>query len=471
VSLLTGEAVPLTAVVREPGEVLAMSVEDLRQAASESPELGDLILRSFLLRRTILIGLGTGFRIIGSRYSPDARRLREFAIRNRLPHRFIDAEQDSEAEALLTQLGIPAEHTPIVIWRGETVLRNPSNAELARAIGLSAAAPPQELCDLIVVGSGPAGLAAAVYGASEGLATVALDAVATGGQAGTSPKIENYLGFPMGISGSELAERATIQAKKFGARLALPAEAVALEEDGGQHVVRLADDTTLCGRTVVLSMGARYRKLALDGLERFEGVSIFYAATIAEAQMCSGDPVAVVGGGNSAAQASLFLAAHVPRVHLVIAHADLGRDMSRYLADRVRRHPGVEVVLNTVVCELVGDEALRALVLENRETGEREKIEARAMFVFIGAEPHTSWLAEELELDENGFILTGAAAGSKSNGALLLETSRPGVFAAGDARSGSIKRVASAAGEGAMAVRLVHEYLGQQHSWQPPGQV
>jgi thioredoxin reductase (NADPH) len=471
IGLLTGAAAFVTAVVREAGEVAAVPLERLRKVVASDPGLGDLILRAFLIRRSLLIGLGTGFRIIGSRFSPDTRRLREFAARNRLPHRFIDLEEDHSAEALLRELGIEPEDTPIVIWDGEKVLRNPSNAELARMIGLPVPSATQDVCDLIVVGAGPAGLAASVYGASEGLATVALDAVATGGQAGTSPRIENYLGFPSGISGSEFAQRATIQAEKFGARLAIPAEATALGQRDGHPVVTLADGSTLAGRTVVLATGARYRRLPVDRLDEFEGISVFYAATIVEAQVCRGDPVAVVGGGNSAGQASLFLAEHVPEVRLIIRHDDIEQDMSRYLADAVQRHPRVEVLMHTEIRELRGDGALEALVIEDNHSGERAEIPARALFVFIGAQPCTAWLAGELALDDDGFIATGPAVDDATGRVpRLLETSRPGVFAAGDVRSGSVKRVASAAGEGAMAIRLAHEYLGELSSWRQPGQ-
>jgi thioredoxin reductase (NADPH) len=468
-NVLTGQPVFLTAVVHEPGEVLAVPLERLRELVSHDSTLGDLILRAFLIRRSILIGLGTGFRIVGSRYSPDTRRLREFAARNRLPHHWIDLEDDEEAEALLRELGVSPEETPVVIWGGEQVLRNPTNAELGRLIGLRAPSSQEVACDLIVVGAGPAGLAAAVYGASEGLATIALDSTAAGGQAGTSSQIENYLGFPAGISGSELADRAVIQAGKFGARISVPAEAAALEQRDGRHVVRLDDGETVAGRTVVIATGAQYRKLDVPGLEDYEGLSVHYAATHAEAKLCAADPVAVVGGGNSAAQATMFLSQHTPRVHLLIRHDDLGRDMSRYLADRIERNETVEVLLNTEVRELKGDGALEGLVVEDLRTGERRTLDARALFVFIGAEPHARWLDGQLALDDRGFVLTGAdaAAHFPENGEweaagrvpFPLETSRPGIFAAGDVRSGSIKRVASAVGEGSMAVRLVHEHL------------
>jgi thioredoxin reductase (NADPH) len=458
--LLTGQAAFLTAVALEPGEVLVVPVERLRELVSQDAAFGDLVLRAYLIRRSMLIELGAGFRIVGSRYSPDTRRLREFAARNRLPHRWIDLEKDKEAERLLRQLGVAPEETPVVIWRGEQVLRNPTNAELARAIGLPAPKPGGPVCDLVIVGAGPAGLAAAVYAASEGLATVTFDAIATGGQAGTSPRIENYPGFPSGISGSELTERTVIQAEKFGADINVPAEATALEQRDGHHLVRLDDGQAVEGRTVVVATGARYRKLPVPRLEEFEGTSVHYAATHVEAQLCHGDPVAVVGGGNSAGQAAVFLMKHAARVSLLIRGGDLGRSMSRYLADRIERTPGIEVLRHTEVRELVGEGALEAVVVEDNRTGSRRRLEARALFVFIGAEPHTGWLGDRLALDDRGFILTGAdAVPDDGRQPFLLETSLPGVFAAGDVRSGSIKRVTSAVGEGAMAIRLAHEYL------------
>ncbi|HEV7461004.1 MAG TPA: FAD-dependent oxidoreductase [Solirubrobacteraceae bacterium] len=467
-SLLTGQAAFFTAVVREDGEVLVVPVDRLRKLVSQDPVLGDLILRAYLARREMLIGLGTGFRIIGSRFSPDTRRLREFAARNRLPHRVIDLERDGEAEALLRGLGISADETPVVIWRGKHVLRNPSNAELARAVGLRAPVSPATVGDILIVGAGPAGLAASVYGASEGFGTVALDAMATGGQAGTSSRIENYLGFPSGISGGELAERATIQAKKFGARISVPAEATGLEDRGEHHIVTLDDGKTVESRTVVIATGARYCKLPVPRIEEFEGAGVYYAATEVEAQLCRDDPVVIVGGGNSAGQATVFLARHAAQVRLLIRGDDLGKSMSRYLADRIERTPDVEVMRNTEVRELVGDRALEALVVENNQTGERRTIAARALFVFIGAEPYTAWIGDHVALDERGFVLTGQdAARAASNGEweqlgrppLLLETSCPGIFAVGDVRATSIKRVASAVGEGSMAVRLVYEHL------------
>ena len=466
-NLLTGQPMFLTAVVSRPGAVLAVPVERLKELVTHDHALGDMILRALLVRRSIQAELGVGLQIIGSRFSPDARRLREFAARNRLPHKWIDLENDTQAEALVRQLGLNPGETPVVIWRGEHVLRNPSNAELARLVNLRHDVGEVSVCDVAVIGAGPGGLAAAVYAASEGLDTIVLDAVATGGQAGTSTSIENYLGFPAGISGAELTDRAVIQTRKFGARIIVPAGAIALERETYCYAVRVEGEEVVRAKTVVVATGARYRRLDLPRMEEFEGVSVHYMATEMEAKMCVGDPVVVVGGGNSAGQATVFLARQALRVLLVCRGADLRQDMSRYLADRVERTPTVEVAMNSEVRELVGDRTLEAVAVEDRKTGRRWRVEARAMFVFIGAEPHTGWLDGQLDLDDKGYVLTGpdAKAYADSTGQTLhrvprmLETVRPGIFAVGDVRSGSVKRVASAVGEGAMAVRLVHEHL------------
>ncbi|KAA8888535.1 cyclic nucleotide-binding domain-containing protein [Nocardia colli] len=464
--LLEGQVAFYTAQMIEDGEVLAVPVDRIRALVEHDPMLSDLILRAYLIRRCGLLGMVSGFRIIGSCYSPDTRRLREFAVRNRLPHNWIDLERDSRAEQLLADLGVAAEDTPVVIWRGERVLRNPTNAELARLVGLPVPEPLRDVCDLIVVGAGPAGLAAAVYGASDGLDTSVLEAIAAGGQAGTSSCIENYLGFPAGISGTELAERAVIQAGKFGARLLVSAEVVGLEAEDGHHLLRLAGGGAVLGRTLVLATGARYRRLAVTGIERFEGTSVYYAATHQEASMCGVDPVAIVGGGNSAGQATVFLAGRVAHVHLLIRGDDLGKSMSRYLVERIEQHPRVTVHRNTEVRELIGVGELDAIEVENNHTAQRETLPVRALFVFIGATPCTQWLADSVALDAHGFVRTGLDAvypaedqHDPGRRPLPLETSRPGVFAVGDVRSGSVKRVASAVGEGAMAVRHIHEYF------------
>lgn len=465
---LEGQAAFYTAEVVEPGEVLLVPTERVRELVAHDQELSDLILRAYLWRRSLLIQEGFGFRIIGSCYSPDTVRLREFAARNRLPHRWFDLERDKQAERLFERFGVTAQDTPVVIWGG-AVLRNPTNAELARRVGLPVPDTAVNESDVVVVGAGPAGLGAAVYAASDGLTTAAMERIATGGQAGTSSRIENYLGFPAGISGGDLAERAALQAVKFGARISVSAEIVRLESGDGQHQVTLADGTTLVARAVVLATGARYRKLAVPGIESFEGDGVYYAATVQEALVCGTGPVVIVGGGNSAGQAAVFLADRVSQVYVVIRGENLSKTMSRYLVDQVERHPRVTVRSCTEVREVHGDDKLKEVVIEDNRTSERQSIQTRALFVFIGADPHTSWLDGAVHLDDRGFIPTGPAAlySDVADGQMrtprqptTLETSRPGVFAVGDVRSGSVKRVSSAVGEGSMAVRQIHEYFG-----------
>jgi thioredoxin reductase (NADPH) len=468
-NMLTGQPIYLSAVVRVGGEVLAISRERLKEVVTEEPNLSDIILQAFLARRAWSVRAGLGLRIIGSRHSGDATRLRGFATRNRLPHVWIELEEDPGAEALLESFGTDASETPVTIWQGKEVLENPTNTELARAIGLKVDVPRKQTYDLVVVGAGPAGLGAAVYGASEGLSTLALESTALGGQAGTSSRIENYLGFPAGLSGFELASRALVQADKFGTQTAVPQEAVSVKREGDVYRIGLSEAGGVVARSVIAASGARYRRLEVPGLERFEGVGIHYAATQAEAQPFEGEEVAVVGGGNSAGQAALFLAGRARRVWLLIRGDDLGKGMSSYLVDRVTDAENVELLANTEVRELEGEDRIEGVVVEDNRSGARRILGARALFVFIGAEANTGWLEGAVELDERGFVLTGGESSRSvlegdawqelSREPYLLETGLPGVFAAGDVRSGSIKRVASAVGEGAMAVRLVHQYL------------
>ena len=470
-NMLTGQAMYLTAVVRQGGEVLEIPREKLKEVVTEEPNLSDIILKAFLARRAYLMRAGVGLRIIGSRHSGDATRLREIAARNRLPHAWIELEEEPEAaKALLERFGAKPSETPVTVWQGEEVLKNPTNAEFARTTGLEIDAPQDLTYDLVVVGAGPAGLGAAVYGASEGLSTLAPESTALGGQAGTSSRIENYPGFPAGLSGFELASRILVQADKFGARTAVPREAVGLGRgEDGLYRIALSEGGEVAARSVIIATGAHYRRLGVPQLERFEGVSVHYAATQAEVQSCEGEEVAVVGGGNSAGQAVLFLAGRTRRVYLLIRGDDLRKGMSRYLVDRIMATGNVELLANTEVRDLVGENHLEGIMVENNLTRARRTLGARALFVFIGAEANTGWLKGVVELDARGFVLAGRELdgsaleeGSQhehSREPFLLETSLPGVFAAGDVRSGSIKRCASAVGEGAMAVRFVHQYL------------
>jgi thioredoxin reductase (NADPH) len=466
-NLVTGQPAFLTAVVEEAGEAIVLSRDELQAVVSANQLVGDVIVNAFIARRGLLIGRGSGLRLIGSHLSPDTRRLREFLTRNRIPHGFLDLETDAEADLLLRSLSIPPRETPLLLG-GPAALRNPTNTEVAEALNLKSATASEELCDIVVVGAGPAGLGTAVYAASEGLSTVLVDSVALGGQASTSSRIENYLGFPAGISGSDLAERAAVQASRFGARSAVPETASALSFEDGHHVVELDAGERLRARTVVVATGATYRRLSVANLAEFEGAGVYYAATQVEAQMCGGNPVVVVGGGNSAGQAAVFLAQHVSRVDLVVRGSDLAAGMSRYLVDQVEASPRIELHLHAEVRLLLGDGTLEAVTVEDTRAATTQTLAVAGAFLLIGADPCTGWLGDTVVTDDDGFVVTGdelqlthldPAGDGRQRAPFPLETSRPGVFAVGDVRSGSIKRVASAVGEGAMAVLLLHQYL------------
>jgi thioredoxin reductase (NADPH) len=465
--LLTGARVSLSAVVRDAGEVIQVPAERLRTLVAEDEELSNIVLKAFLARRSILIEAGAGVHVIGSRYSLDSRRLREFLARNRVPNQWTDLEDEEEVDGLLRAFSVAPGETPVVIGVGG-ILRNPTNADLSAALGLGSSGAPPTMCDLVIVGGGPAGLAAAVYGASEGLDTQAIDAFAFGGQASTSSRIENYLGFPAGISGSELTARASLQAEKFGARLVVPAEAVGLVKEDGHYAVQLSGGEAVNGRTLIVATGAQYRKPNVPELERYEGLGVYYAATMVEAQSCAADPVLVVGGGNSAGQAAIFLAERAASCRLLIRGGDLGKSMSRYLVDQIERDERIELLAHTEIVELSGEDSLEAAVVVDTRSGDRRELPARAVFVFIGASPHTGWLDGDIATDENGFLLTGRDVPDECLPAFgggspyFLETSTPGIFAVGDVRAGSVKRVASGAGEGAMAVQLVHQRLAER---------
>jgi thioredoxin reductase (NADPH) len=467
-NMLTGQRLYLTARVSQRGRVLAIPADEFRRLMSSKPDLADLIFSAFVARREILrAGEGAGaLRIIGSRYSREAMALRAFATRSRLPHMWIDIEDQGDVDVLLADMGFRPRDTPVVITT-TGVLRHPSPGEFAEHLGLTFHETPGYLFDLVVVGSGPAGLAAAVYGASEGLRTVSLDAQSTGGQAGASSRIENYVGFPNGISGEELASRAAIQAQRLGAQLNAPCEVAGLRAEEGFQVIVLADNSEIPCRTVIVASGARYQRLAVDDLERFEGAGVYYAATDLEARICGGQPVIVVGGGNSAGQAAIYLSQQGSDVSLVIRRADLTHSMSHYLIERIEADAHVELVTETQVRALAGDSHLEHVTLEHTPTGDRRTVPSAGLFCFIGADPATAWLDGAVELDGKGFILTDRALPSSvtnsprfaSRDPLPFETSLPGVFAVGDVRSGSMKRVAAAVGEGSSAVRSVHDHL------------
>jgi thioredoxin reductase (NADPH) len=448
-NLLSGQTVFLTAVVTEPMRYIAVDREVLRRLLFEDGSLSDLLLSAFIERREMLQQRqGIGLEIVGPRESSETRRLLEFARRLRLPHSWLSPEENEEAAVLIAKAD-PAE-IPIVRLPGGVELRRPSNGQLSRALGIGLELEAREEVDLLVVGGGPAGLGAAVYGASEGLDTLVIESTVLGGQAGTSRRIENYLGFPAGISGSELTSRAVSQARKFGARTATPYRARALELGAERHIVRLEEGNEIAARAVLLSTGAEYRRLPVADLDSYEGISVFYAAGPPEGQLCGGQRVGVIGGGNSAAQAAVWLARGGALVTLLHRRADLSETMSSYLIDELEQY-GVEVRDRSEVEALHGEEGrLDAVTLTDGT-----KLPLSFLFLFLGASPCTDWLGEVVARDANGFILTGADAGADG----LLETSAPGVYAAGDVRAGSTKRCATAVGEGATVVRFVHEHL------------
>ncbi len=468
---LSGQRVYVSARVTEPGEVIVVPAGDLRHVFVARPDLADKILAAFLARRARLVrDAAPTLRVVGSRFSTDSLRLREFLVRNRIPHEFIDADGDARVEQLLRTMAVAAADLPVVIAPG-SVLRHPTPGELAAYLGLTLDSIGQRSFDLVVIGGGPAGLAAGVYGGSEGLDTLVVEMVAAGGQAGTSSRIENYLGFPNGISGSDLTLKAVVQAEKFGARLTSPCAATRIREAAGHLVISLSDGTEVAGRAAIVASGARYRRLDAARLEEFEGKGVYYAATEIEARMCAGSRVVVVGGGNSAGQAALSLAGVGCDVSLVIRGGDLGKSMSRYLVDRIQANARITVRSNTEVVALEGDRQVSAIRL--RTAGADALVRCAALFSFIGADPASGWLSGCAALDEHEFVLTDRSLGAadldarwETHGRLPLpfETSHPGLFAVGDVRAGSTKRVAAAVGEGSAAVRSVHEYLAFAHS-------
>ncbi len=462
--LLTGQRVFLTAVATERGRILRVPIEQVRTIMAEEADLSDYLLRAFLLRHVRLTQMGLGLTLVGSRFDRKTRRLLDVLARNRLAFRWLELEGMPEAEDTLRRLDVAPTDLPLVIAPGGSLLSNPTDHELLVALGLTA--PPvgdaAGVFDLLVVGGGPAGLAAGVYGASEGMQTVLVENTAIGGQAGTSSRIENYLGFPAGLSGEELAERAALQAEKFGVRIRLGAGAVALESTGDTHRVTLDGGEVIAARSVIIATGARYNRLPLDRLADFESVGVFYAATQMEAQACSGGPAVIVGGGNSAGQAALFLARACSEVLIAIRGEALAHTMSRYLLDEIAHDPSITVATRTEVVGLIGDGRLEGVTLRDTRSGEVVDHPTCGLFVFIGAKPCTEWLGGQLAMDEDGFLVTGrdvplSAIDHPGFEPLLLETSRPGVFCVGDARSRSIKRVATSIGEGSMAVRLVFD--------------
>jgi thioredoxin reductase (NADPH) len=473
-NLFTGQGTGATGIVREAGSVLAIPGSEFRELVGRDLSFGDFVLQTLFRRRQALERLQLGIRIIGSRFDHATKRLREFAVRNRLLHEWVDVD-DPRAQGWLAELGVDIAEGPVVLLEAGKFLVNPTNEELAGAAGVQTRPVAEgRAYDLVVIGAGPGGLAASVYGAAGGLSTCLIDAVAVGGQAATSGRIENYLGFPAGVSGAELAERSLLQAEKFGVQISVPCRAVALGERYGYHVVSVEGGEELLAAVVVLALGVQYRRLPIDGLAGYEGTGVAYAVDVGRSQLAPGEAAVVVGGANSAGQAALTLAEEGHHVFLVVRAGALAAGMARYLRDRIAREPAVDVLLGHEVRALRGEGRLTQVVVQDTSTGERRPLHARAMVILIGAQPGTEWLADQIELDQEGYILTGPQLGTglrerqpwKTLGRepFLVETSRPGVFAVGDVRSASTKMVAPAAGDGGMAVRFASEHLARTSS-------
>ena len=466
VVLISGARALSRGRVAEPGEFLELSADALRTLIAKDAELSDIFMRAFLLRRVAMISEGLGnVAVLGSQHSSNTLRLREFLTRNSQPYRYVDLDSDIASQKLLDRFDIKLEDIPVVICSGKTVLRNPTNQRLAECLGFAGHIDEHRVYDVAIVGAGPAGLAAAVYAASEGLDAMVIESEFPGGQAGASSKIENYVGFPMGISGQELAGRAVVQAEKFGAQMTVGQKVVKVNCDQQPYQLTLENGGLIETRSIVIAAGAQYNKPNVQNLERFEGQGVYYAATFMEAQLCTGEEIIVVGGGNSAGQAAAFLAETVKKVYVLVRGKELSATMSRYLIQRIAENPAIELHFQTEIVALAGDSHLERVTWLNRATGEESVHDIRHVFVMAGASPRTDWLRGCLALDRQGFIFTGRdldpvldTAPVKwplSRPPEMLETSLPGVFAVGDIRSGNVKRVASAVGEGSISIHLV----------------
>jgi thioredoxin reductase (NADPH) len=470
VGTLSGRPTLFRVRAAKPGKVIELDRQQMLTLIQTDPELSEILMRAFILRRVELIAAGVGdVVLIGSTYSASTHRIKEFLMRNGQPYSYMDLERDPDVQNLMDSFQISASEIPVLICRGQFVLRNPRNQEIADCLGFNESIDQTHVRDLVIIGAGPAGLAAAVYGASEGLDVMVLETGSPGGQAGSSSKIENYLGFPTGISGQDLAARAYLQAQKFGTDI-LIAKATRLICDRKPYVVEVENGARIPARTIVIAAGAEYRRPPCKNLLRFEGAGVYYGATFVEAQLCGGEEVIVVGGGNSAGQAAVFLAQTAKHVHMLVRSTGLAASMSRYLIRRIENSPMITLRPQTEIVAVEGGEGdhLNSVYWRNSKTGETEKHEISHIFVMTGADPNTSWLDGCVVLDDKGFIKTGldlspenlsAAGWPLMRQPYLLETSLPGVFAVGDVRGGSIKRVASAVGEGSIAISFVHKVL------------
>jgi thioredoxin reductase (NADPH) len=469
VNMLSGRPALVRGRASQPGEVIELDHQQLVALVQTDSEIGELIMRAFIIRRVELIAHGLGdVVVVGSNHCSGTLRVKEFLTRNGHPYSYIDLDRDADVQELLDRFHVTVADVPVVICRGDVVLRNPTNQQIAGCLGLNDVIDQTQLRDLVIVGAGPAGLAAAVYGASEGLGVLVLETNAPGGQAGSSSKIENYLGFPTGISGQALAGRAYTQAQKFGAQVIIAKCAQRLVCDRKPYVIETDDGLRVPARTVMIATGAAYQKPSLENLSHFEGAGVYYGATFMEAQLCRGEEVIVVGGGNSAGQAAVYLAQTAKRVHMLVRSSGLAQSMSRYLIRRIEENPVIVLRTHTELTALEGSSHLERVRWRNHQAGVTETHDIRHLFVMAGAAPSTGWLADCVTLDDKGFIKTGpdlsqedlaAAHWPLARAPYLLETSLPGVFAVGDVRCGNLKRVASAVGEGSIAVSFVHQAL------------
>lgn len=471
-SLISGQRSLVRGRVSAAGEFLEISPDGLRSLISKDAELSEIFLRAFILRRLALITRGYGTVVVmGSRHCSGTLRLREFLSRNGHPYTYVDLDTDKTSQELLDRFDVKLSQVPVVICNGRTVLRNPSPRELADCLGLNVSIDKSQIRDVVIVGAGPSGLAAAVYAASEGLDALVIETNAPGGQAGSSSKIENYLGFPTGVSGQELASRALTQAQKFGAKMMIAHSVIRLNCDTRPYKLVLDNDSTLSTRSVIISSGAEYKKPQIANLQKFEGQGVYYGATYIESQLCEGQDVVVVGGANSAGQAAVYLSQTARKVHMLVRSNGLSDTMSRYLIQRITENPRVEMHYNTEIVGLDGRRELERVTWVEKTTNEKSTHELGHVFIMTGASPRTDWLQGCVVMDDKGFILTGrdleasaefaSRAWPLARSPQMLETSLPGVFAVGDVRSGNVKRVASAVGEGAIAVHLVHRVLAE----------
>lgn len=469
VNMISGRRAILRVRVTQPGEVIQLDREHVQALIQTDAELSEILMRAFILRRVELIARGIGDAVlVGSTHSAGTLRIKEFLTRNGHPYTYIDLDRDGDVEDLLDRFHVAAADVPVVICRGETVLRNPTNQQIAECLGFNDAIDQTHVRDLVILGAGPSGLAAAVYGASEGLDVLVLETNSPGGQAGSSSKIENYLGFPNGISGQELAGRAYTQAQKFGAQVVIAKDAKRLICDRKPYAIEMDNGARVPARAVVIATGVEYRKLPLHNLTRFEGAGVYYGATFVEAQLCDGEEVIVVGGGNSAGQAAVYLAQTASRVHLLVRSSGVAGTMSRYLIRRIEETPTIVFRPHTEIVSLEGRDHLECVRWRNNQTGQIEAHTISHVFLMTGAVPNTGWLDGCVALDMKGFIKTGPALSPEDLIAArwpltrpphLLETSLPGVFATGDVRGGNVKRVAAAVGEGSIAISFVHQVL------------